>query len=103
MIPRGVETALVIHDKPDGDLWVGTILGLNVLKKNGEVIDNFKVEDRDVFEILPFKVEHLFSEEELKNNTIKFLVNGKELSIELPQKEIRVNNKIVSSILIFVF
>ena len=23
MIPRGVETALVIHDKPDGDLWVG--------------------------------------------------------------------------------
>ena len=64
--------------------------------KNGEVIDNFKVEDRDVFEVLPFKVEHLFSEEELKNNTIKFLVNGKELSIELPQKEIRVNNKIVS-------
>ena len=65
--------------------------------KNGEILEEgFKVEDRDNFEVKPFRVENLFAGEELLNKTIKFSINGQELSIEVPMKEVKINGNLAN-------
>ena len=60
--------------------------------QNGEPIeDGFKVEDRDSFEIKDFTVENLFDEGINLNKKIKFWINGQDLNIEVPLKEVKVN------------
>ena len=60
--------------------------------QNGELIeDGFKVEDRDSFEIKDFTVENLFDEGININKKIKFWINGQDLNIEVPLKEVKVN------------
>lgn len=60
--------------------------------KNGEIIEeNFKVEDRDSFEVKEFYVENLFNQGIILNKTIKFAINGQDLSIEVPLKEVKLN------------
>ncbi|MBP6408654.1 MAG: pilus assembly protein PilM [Fusobacteriaceae bacterium] len=60
--------------------------------KNGEALEEgFKVEDRDNFEVKDFTVENLFDEGVVINSSVKFSINGKDLSIDVPLKEVKVN------------
>lgn len=62
--------------------------------KNGETLqEGFKVEDRDSFEIKDFAVENLFDSQVINSN-IKFSVNGKEINITVPLKEVKINGEL---------
>lgn len=62
-----------------------------IYRDEEELKDGFKVEDRDNFVVSDFTVANLFEEGISINKIIKFNLNGKELSIDIPLNEIKIN------------